>query len=212
MAEIPNIKPNSNRYREQSQVPAEPEHRVSKVTKGVVKKSQETGFKKFAKSFIPEDAKSIKDYVLEESPGLIQSFLRRLFQNILDTYLPDNGRYFSSGRGGSRGTNTSFRYDNVIRAGGSLGGAAVKSRNVNTVYEYENVTFEDYADADFVLTCLYECLSKYEKVRVFDLYDLAGVKTNSTDRDYGWVDLNGTKIVPTKEGWVIDLPRAISLI
>lgn len=206
MAEIPNIKPNSNKYREQNE---SDHHRLEKVTKGTVKKKQSSTLQKFTKAFIPEDAKSIKDYVIEESPGLIMSFLRRLFQNILDTYLPENGKY-SGGRSVFGSRNSNIRYD-TIRVGNSSESRGIKSRSTNTVYEYENVTFEIYDDAEEVLDRLYDCLERYEKVRVFDLYDLAGVATNATDRNYGWTDLRGTKIVSTKEGWIIDLPRAIPL-
>ncbi len=207
MAEIPNIKPNSTKYREQKK--KEEEHRLAKVTKGVAKKQQETTLQKFTKAFVPEDAKSIKDYVIEEAPGFIMSFLRRIFQNFLDTYLPENGRY-SDRRSSFRGTNSTVRYDN-IRGSGVTSGVGVKSRNTNSVYEYENITFEDYGDAEEVLEWMYDSLQRFEKVSVFDLYDLAGVAANASDRNYGWVDLRGTKIVSTREGWVIDLPRAIPL-
>lgn len=208
MTEIPNIKPNSNRYREQKS--SEEGHRVDKVVKGSVKKNQTTALQKFTKAFVPEDAKSIKEYVADEAPGLIQSFLRRLFQNVLDTYLPENGRsYRNSSSGYFPGSNSAFRYD-AIR-GGNTSNYGIRSRNVNTVYEYENICFDEYGDAQDVLDGLYDCLGRYEKVRVFDLYDLAGVATNSTDRNYGWTDLRGTRIISTRDGWMIDLPRAIPL-
>lgn len=207
MAEIPNIKPNSNRYREQKK---EENTHLEKVVKGKASKKQTSALQKFAKGLIPEDAKSIKEYVADEAPGLIQSFLRRLFQNVLDTYLPDIGGYYrGSSQGSNRGSNTTFRYDS-IRAGNATT-SGVRSRYTNTVYEYENVVFEDYSDAKDVLDNMYECLSRFEKVTAFDVYDLAGVATNATDRNYGWTDLRGVRIMPVNEGWIIDLPRAIPL-
>ena len=206
MAEIPNIKPNSKTYNEKTK--KADDHRLAKVTKGTVKKTQQSSFQKFAKAFVPEDSKSIKDYVVEEAPGLIITFLRRLFQSILDTYLPDNGKYTTFARG-NRSTNTSIRYD-TIRTGSSSG-LGIKSRSSNTVYEYENVIFDDYSDAQLVLDQLFDCLSRYEKVSVFDFYDLAGVSANASDRNYGWPDLGGSKVVQTVEGFVIDLPRAVPL-
>ena len=206
MAEIPNINPNSNKYREKSK---KEDYRLEKITKGTVKKSQSSSLQKFTKAFIPEDSKSIKDYIIEESPNLIKSFLRRLFQNLLDSYLPENGRYGPSNKSIFGTRNSGTRYD-AIRVGGSAG-TGIKTRNVNTVYEYENVTFQIYEDAQDVLDNLYDCLERYEKVRVFDLYDLAGVSANAVDRNYGWTDLMGTRIISTKDGWVIDLPRAIPL-
>ena len=205
MEEIPNIKPNSNKYRENSK---KEDYKLEKVAKGGVKKTQPSSLQKFTKAFIPEDSKSIKDYIIEESPGLIKSFLRRLFQSLLDSYLPENVKYMSTRSGfGSRNSNTPY---NTIRVGSSSGGG-IKPRNTNAVYEYENITFEIFDDAVEVLDQMYECLARYEKVRVFDLYELAGVAPKATDRNYGWSDLSGVKIIPTAEGWIIDLPRAIQL-
>lgn len=207
MMEIPNIKPNSNKYREQNK--KEDEHRLTKVTKGKVKKNQSSMIRQFTKAFIPEDAKSIKEYVIEETPGLIQSFLRRLFQNILDAYLPENSRYSSYG-GGLRARNSRTPY-NSISSGSSSSSGMTKSRITNSVYEYDEITFEFLEDAENTLNGMYEWLSRCEKVTVFDLYDLAGYPAKATDRNYGWTDLSGVRIIPIKEGWVIDLPKAIPL-
>ena len=120
MAEIPNIRPNSNKY-QLEQKKTEEEHRYDKIAKGPVKKKQTSAFQKFAKGFIPEDAKSIKEYVADEAPGLVQSFLRRLLQNLLDTYLPENGKY---SRGGGRsifGTNSNVRYAIFSNAADNFG-------------------------------------------------------------------------------------------
>lgn len=207
MAEVPNIKPNSSKYRTEKK--KEEEYRLEKKTKGEVNKKQETSVQKFAKAFIPEDKKSIKDYIVEETPGLIMGFLRRFLQSMLDAYLPDKGGYSRGSAFGMRNGRTD--YTNVIRTGASTG-AAMKARNTNTVYEYENVIFKNYADAKDVLDGLYECLSLYEKVRVLDLYDLAGIASNATDRNYGWVDLRGSRIIAIPgEGYIIDLPKAIPL-
>lgn len=206
MIEIPDVKPNSNKYREQEKKESN-EHKITKVTKGSVKKNQSSSIRKFTKAFIPEDAKSIKEYVIEETPGLIQSFLRRLIQNILDAYLPENGKY-SGSSGGLRRSNSRTRYDSISSGSGS---SILKSRTTNSVYEYDEITFEFYEDAQNTLDGMYEWLSRCEKVSVFDLYDLAGYPTKATDRNYGWTDLRGAKIISVKEGWVIDLPRAIPL-
>lgn len=206
MVEIPDIKPNSNRYREHEKK-ENSEHKITKVTKGNVRKNQSSTIRKLTKAFMPEDAKSIKEYVIEETPGLIQSFLRRLIQNILDTYLPENGKY-SGFSGGLRARNGRTPYNSISSGSNSN---VLKSRTTNSVYEYDEITFEFYEDAQNTLDGMYEWLSRCEKVSVFDLYDLAGYPTKATDRNYGWTDLRGAKIIAVKEGWVIDLPRAIPL-
>lgn len=209
MIEIPNIQPNSNNYQNKKKKEEE-DHRVrSVVGNNPAKKMKTSSLQKFAKAFVPEDAKSMKEYVIDEAPGLIQGLLRLMFQNLLDTYLPDKGLYSGPGRSARTG-NTTFRYD-AIRTTSSSGSAPIRQRNTYSVYEYENVIFPTMQEAKEALDELYECLSKYEKVRVFDLYEAASLATRSTDRDYGWVDLRGVDVYPCADGWYINLPRAIQL-
>ncbi len=206
MTEIPNVKPNSNRYREKEK--SKDEHRVSKVTKGAVKKKEATTLQKFAKSFLPEDAKSMKDYVAEETPGLIKWILRKLAMHFLDIYFPESGQYYR-GPDGRRSSTTAFRYDTI--RGGNSSVLGVRERNTNQVYEYQNIYFDEYGDAEDVLDGLYDCIQRYERASVFDMYDLSGVSANATDRNYGWTDLRGTKIVATRDGYTLTLPRALPL-
>jgi hypothetical protein len=54
--------------------------------------------------------------------------------------------------------------------------------------------------------------SEYGIVSVGDLYDLANITNdNYTLNKYGWTNLRDAKVVPTRDGYMIKLPRALPL-
>ena len=195
--ELPSIKPNSLASKSKEEKKPE-EKRVERVTSGTVKKKESTDIQKFVRGFLPDDSTSVKDYIITESPGLIKKFFRELLLGTINTFLPDTTR--KSG-GSSRVATVS--YNNFSNPGQS------RARMSNAVYDYDQLVFESYSEAQDVLDMMYDCLERYKFVRVMDLYDLAGVPTAHTDGNYGWYDLRGSKIISVREGWTIDLPRAV---
>lgn len=81
-------------------------------------------------------------------------------------------------------------------------------RNRNTVYDYEDVIFSTYGEAENVLNCMEELLDRYGVVSVGDMYDLCNVSSDWTDNKYGWTDLHGANIVRIRDGFVIHMPSA----
>lgn len=199
--DLPNIKPNSIASKKGEEKKPE-EKRVERVTSGNVKKKETSDMQKFVKGFLPDDATSVKDYIISESPSLIKKFFRELIQGTLDAFLPDTGRRKSGSSGSSRVATVSYNSFSSLNA-------PARARLNNSVYDYDNLVFESYTEAQDVLDAMYDCLARYNFVRVLDLYDLAGVPSVHTDGNYGWYDLRGSKIVSIKEGWMISLPQAV---
>ena len=56
-----------------------------------------------------------------------------------------------------------------------------------------------------------EIMEEYHIVRVADLYDLVGVTGDYTDNNYGWTNIRNAKIVRVRDGYKIDMPRALPL-
>ena len=54
-------------------------------------------------------------------------------------------------------------------------------------------------------------MEEYSFVRVADLYDLVGVTGLFTDNNYGWTNIRNAKIVRVRDGYKIDMPRALPL-
>lgn len=56
-----------------------------------------------------------------------------------------------------------------------------------------------------------DTLHSKEIATLADFYDLAGVRALYEDCKFGWTSLRGAKIVCTRNGYAIELPRATPL-
>ena len=55
-------------------------------------------------------------------------------------------------------------------------------------------------------------INQYQIVSVADLYDLAGITCRSyTANKYGWTDLRSAKVVRTRDGYILQLPRTVQI-
>ncbi len=77
--------------------------------------------------------------------------------------------------------------------------------------ECQEVLFENRKSADDVLDNLRWVISKYGHATLADFYDLAGVRALYENCKFGWTSLRGAKIVCTRNGYTIELPRATPL-
>ena len=62
-------------------------------------------------------------------------------------------------------------------------------------------------EADEVLTQLFDCVESYASVSVADLYEMVGLEVNFNDHKWGWIDLRGSKVSRTRDGYQLNLPR-----
>lgn len=77
--------------------------------------------------------------------------------------------------------------------------------------ECREVLFNTRKDAEDVLGNLRWVIAKYGNATLADFYDLAGVRALYEDCKFGWTSLRGAKIVCTRDGYTIELPRAMPL-
>ena len=76
------------------------------------------------------------------------------------------------------------------------------------LFNYGYIWFEYKSDAEAVLASMADICKTYKFVSVRQLFELSGVKTVWTDRDYGWPDLIDADIVRSRDGgWLLKLPR-----
>lgn len=73
----------------------------------------------------------------------------------------------------------------------------------------DGIYFEFGEEADGVLEELHNLLDRYEQVSIADYYELAGIANmiEPTDHGWGWTSLSGSRIVTTRHGFMINLPR-----
>ena len=180
------------------------EKRAEKVVRGKVKTRSNPG-RKFTDIFISEDAANVKNYIIMDV--IVPSIKKAVYDLIVGTI--DMSLY--GGRGnGKRPTadKISYRdYNNVSRRDDRSYG----STRTTSGYSYDDVVVETRGEAESVLQRMDEIMEEYEQVRVADLYDLVGISGDYTDNKYGWTNIRNARVVRTRDGYKIEMPRAIAL-
>lgn len=206
-----NYKPNSNKYKEAQKEAAAEQQRVApqKVISGTATIKPKSTGKKLAENIISGDAKKAKEYVVEDIliPSL-KKLISEGFKSIVDILL--YGEPGRSRRDSLPANKTSYTkyyekrdrddYDRRERV------------MTKSIFDYDTFEFVSMGDAETVLTAMDDLIAKYGMVRVADYYDLIGESTNNhCANNYGWTDLRSAKIVRTRDGYIIDFPKAMPI-
>lgn len=200
-----NLKPNSNRYKEEQKQAALPEKRAEKVVTGRVI-TKKRGVKNLAREFISEDAPNIGSYLLKDVliPN-IKKVLSDMTKDGIDILL-----YGEPRNGGKRSTADRVSYTPYSNY--SSRDRVRSDRPVTTAYSYDDIVLTTRGEAEDVLSRMDEIVDTYGLVRVADLFDLVGISTrNPQDNKYGWVNIRSARVERVREGYAIVLPRAMPL-
>lgn len=74
-------------------------------------------------------------------------------------------------------------------------------------FNSEEYIMENRQEAVSVLERLVEQCDEYGWVSIADFYDLIGIDTTYTDNNYGWTDLRMAKVIVSRGGYSLRLPR-----
>ena len=159
--------------------------------------------------------------------ALVAETGRALFDDILyDIVVPNlkdalaaavNRALFGDGRGYQVGPrSTSHRTDYTAYSRGHSDGSVRDPRRdlsprVKTQHNFDEVVFNDRAEADLVLERLMDLIDAYGIATVADFYDLAGISTDHPDHNWGWERLGSAAIRRTRAGYILDLPRPVTI-
>lgn len=200
-------KSNSNKSKKE-ELALEEQPRVQKVVTGKVLTKKKSGFAKFADEFISEDAKNIKNYVFGE---VLVPAIKKAISDIVTDGI-DMILYGGSGRSGRRSTADKVSYRNYYDDRGRNGRAASRlTPGYGNSYSYDDIILNSRSEAEDVLARMDELMETYGLVRVADLKDLVGITGNYTDNKYGWTNIQNAKIVHVRDGWQINMPRAVAI-
>lgn len=183
------------------------EKKLKSVVQGSTKLKKRGEMRKVADVLVSEDITNVKTYILMDVlVPAVKKAISDIVTNGIDMIL-----YGEAGRNRRRenGTRVSYRsyYDDANRGGGRS--YASVSRNV---VDYDDVLFDSRPDADAVLDQMVEIIQNFGKVSIGDLYDLAHIPTtNYTLNNYGWRELTGCRSVRVQDGYILKLPRPVSL-
>lgn len=199
MPEYPN---NSHSARENH---ASPDKKMGKVVTGAAKTRKKSEVKKFANTFLPDDVTSVKSYILMD---IVVPGLKNAIADVVSIML-----FGETGRiGGKKGNGSKVSYQRYYDDRRDDRRNYARPRAPGG-YDYDDIIFESRGDADIVLDQLEAAINQFGLASVLDLYDLAGITcpTSYTADKYGWTDIRSAKVVRVRDGYVLELPRAVQI-
>ncbi len=197
-------KSNSHKSKEEQKSPPTERQKLDKIVNGTVKVKKKSELTKFAEIFLPEDISNIKNYILMD-------VLVPAIKNTIEDIITNGTRMLLRGEIGVRkgsSTASSISYNRYYDQKRYSESNSVQTR---TGYSYNEIILETRGEAEEILTRMDELIDTYGLVRVADLYDLVGVSGNYTDNKYGWTNIRNAKIVRVRDGYMIELPKALPI-
>ena len=176
---------------------------VEKVVTGNVTTRKKSLARKFADTFLSSDMDAVKSYIIFDViiPGIKDSIF-----DTISVMLYGDTRSGSSRRGGNQ---TYVSYSGFSSQKAKSRQASERIRRNRTVTDIQDIIFESRGEAEEVLGNLVDFIVDYGVASVADLYDLVGITGPFTDNKYGWTDLSMATIVRVRDGYLINLPRAV---
>lgn len=198
---------------------AEQEKKVESVVTNEVKKQKKSLGRRFLDIFIGGDSKSVVQYVFMEvlvpqAKDMITEAASQGFERMIygDSRSPRNHRPRNAA-GYSGGPTNYTRY--AVRGNNPIGRLGSDDRRPAVhqprTQNVDDILLATRVEAETVLDRLYDLLKEYETASVADLYSLVGLSSSYTDQKWGWVDLHGSQIRRVRDGYILDLPKVVSL-
>ena len=193
---------NSHKYKQEQKTSNErPE--IKPVVKNEVK-VKKNDLRRFAGAIISEEAHNVKNYIL------MDVIIPAIRNTIVDIITGSTQRIFGGGSTSKPSTPASrFSYNNCYRKEDSTKRA--ESVQSNRFY-YDDIVFKDRLDAENVLEAMDNIIAQYNMVSVNDLFDLVGRSGSPQDARYGWTSLSTARVDWTREGYILNLPKALPLV
>lgn len=200
-------KPNSHRYKEEQKTVKKEREKVEKVISGTAKLRKKSKAHKLTDVFISEDASNVKSYIFAD---VLVPALKKLISDIVKDGI-EMVLYGGTGRGSSNSKRIGASYVSYNRFADHGRDRAITEPRSRIGYSYDNIEYTTRGEAEEVLDRMCELIEMYGSVAVADLYDLSGISHQYTDNKYGWTNLSTAKPVRVRDGYILDLPRAIPI-
>ena len=195
-------KPNSDKYRESLKKEESVEKKVEKVISGSAKQKKTSEFEKTIKLFLTEDLSNLKTYIIM---GVLVPTIKKSLNDVLICSI---NALFGNVSQKSSPTVSKISYNNFFDRD-------IRQRDIspmlkiNDGYSYDEIYLDSRGDAELILETMADAISQYGVVSVADYYDFVGINTdNYTNNNYGWTNISSAKIITTRDGYLIKLPKA----
>ena len=201
MAYMDDVKPNSNKYKEEQQE----RRKLTPVVSGKTTSRKEGIGRKFAETFLSDDIHDVKRYIIQDVliPSIRDGIYEMFTGGMSMLFYGDSRSPRSKGVIKRSGTKTDYN-------GISSNRHAASRANIERC-AYNDIIFDDRADAIEVRDQLQDLVDQYEIAYVADFYELSGYEFNTQHEKYGWTDLDNVQVLRDRDGYRLSLPKAVPI-
>lgn len=196
------LKPNSHKYREEQTR----KKKVNKVIKGSATAKKKSELSKISNVFISEEATNVKSYIFMDV--LVPAIKKAVFDIITDgidmILYGGDGRNSKKSNHGSSYVSYNKKYDQYSRDRRT-------EPRTRGGYDIDNLYLENRGDAEEVLSQMDDIVAEYGVLSVADLYDLVGILPRVTDHKYGWTNVRNARVVRTRDGYKLEMPKPLPI-
>lgn len=188
----------SNSHKSKELAKPKTEKRMEPVVSAPASIEKPSAFKRVMDSFIKTDAKTIRDFMIDDFiiPNIKKGILEVINMIFYNTPTTQKSQGWNSPK---------------ISYGGFVNGTAQNSHRTQTKrdvgFNFDKIVFASRGDAERVLNAMCGAIEQYGVVSVLDLYDLAHISVDIFTADkYGWKDLSTADVVRGSDGYYLKLP------
>lgn len=180
----------------------------NKVVTGIVVKQKKSLSKRLTETFLGDDIDNVASYVIHDIlVPAAKNTVTDLITGGLEMMLFGEVRGSRTKRDKGR---SHVSYSNYYKADHRDESRKASNRN-RAAHDFDDIILETRGEAEEVLSHLVDLTIDYGMASVADLYDLVGITSNFTDNKFGWADLNSASVQRVRNGYMIHLPKTISL-
>lgn len=201
------LKPNSHVYKDGLK---KDEKKVNKpklqsvIKKNDVVSTNKSLGKKFAETFIADDVKDVKNYILLDViiPGIKNTILDGLSMIFFKEPYRGGSKY---DRGEHYSYSARYKYK-----GSSSRRERDRDRDeyVEDKVDYRNIVLKDRNAAMEVVDKLRKRIKDYDSASIADLFDLIDISGKYTDNNWGWTNAEDIGLRRVSNGYLIDVAEA----
>lgn len=172
--------------------------------------------RKFADVFLGEEIGDVKSYILQDVvvPTIKNTIIDVVCGGIEMLLLGKvSGRRNSYSSNRSSGGYVPYNsYYSGVGNGRPQDSHTQPRQPVGNRYGIDDLIFRTHGEASDVLAAMFDYMKDYDgMISVADLYEMVGHPSEFTDHAWGWTDLGGASVRRVRDGYLLVLPRAVSL-
>ena len=198
-----NIQPNSHTYKSGNKMENTKEKLKPVVGKSGIASTKKSLGRKFADTFIKEDVKDVKEYILFDI--LIPGAKKLVLDGLSMIFFGETKNWDNRRRGGSR-------YDYAGRFRGGYNYRSSRDRDdfyqEDDELDYRSIVLRNRNEAEDVVDQLRGRIKMFGEASVADLFDLIDVAADYTYNNYGWKSERDISVRRVSDGFLIDVARA----